>query len=261
MKIGPYDADSIYLGDCMEMMQHIPDSSIDLVVCDPPYGMTSMPWDRRLDMPKLFEHYRRIVKQSGPIVLFSTQPFTTDIISLGRDMFRYEWIWCKNQPSGGMQVKHRPLKQHENLVVFYREQPTYNPHKRARTKLELSRFSYESVDTESNHMPSLSVRSPNRFDRTMRFPDSLLFFDGVASRSYEKTGHPTEKPVNLIRYLILTYTSPGDIVLDNCMGSGTTAIAAMRSDRRFLGFELDEEFYDMADMRIDRERRKVNGAT
>lgn len=235
------ELDTIYNMDCLEGMKELSDASIDMILCDLPYGTTENAWDVKIDLAELWKQYRRITKENAAIVLFSQMPFTAELVMSNPREFRYEWIWEKNISTGFLNAKKMPLKAHENILVFYRKLPTYHaqmltgfsPYFRARNgkgstnyRTNLPGFISQSID---------GSRYPNDI---LRFPVS----HGL---------HPTEKPVPLLEYLIRTYTDAGETVLDNCMGSGSTAIAAMNTGRRFIGFETDIKYFCTAKARIE----------
>lgn len=230
--------------DCLEGMKQIADKSVDMVLCDLPYGVTRCRWDNPIPVEPLWEQYKRIIKDNGAIVLTAVQPFASRLVTSNPDMFRYEWIWEKPHAKGHMNAGKQPMKAHENVLVFYRKQPVYNPqmtygHKRkvCRRKLEVSR---EDSCYGNNTRETI-------YDSTTRYPRSVQVFSNGAQNGKI---HPTQKPVELFRYFILTYTNPDALVLDNCMGSGTTAIACMETGRSFIGFEKDHEYYDLLNRRI-----------
>ena len=238
-------------GDCLEVMKDIPDKSIDMILCDLPYGTTACKWDIVIPFNKLWEQYNRIIKDNGAIVLFSNQPFTTDLINSNRKMWKYEMIWKKNTCTGSLLAKKRPMKQYETLEVFYNKQCTYNPQKIKRTENELKRLSKKSVKTSGTDFQKIGGMTGNRYDSLYKMPTNVLEFDTVFNRSKEKTSHPTQKPVALLEYLIKTYTNEGDVVLDNCMGSGSTGVACLNTNRNFMGIELDEKYFKIAKERIE----------
>ena len=238
------ELNKIYNEDCLEGMKRIPDGSVDCVICDLPYGTTACAWDSVIPFDKLWEQYRRIIKDNGAIVLFAKQPFASDLINSNRDMFRYELIWEKTRAGNNMQIKKQPAAIHENIEVFYKKQPTYNDIKfTVNEKYIDKRKSIRDSFYKSEHYKGVMKR---KSDDGTRHPQSILPFNSV----WHKSMHPTQKPVDLIQYLIRTYSNEGDTILDNCMGSGTTAIAAIREKRNFIGFELNKEYYDIACNRI-----------
>ena len=246
------ELNKIYNEDCLEWMKRIPDGSVDCIVCDLPYGTTACAWDSVLPFDKLWEQYKRIIKDNGAIVLFAKQPFASDLISSNRDMFRYELIWEKTRAGNNMQIKKQPAAIHENIEVFYKKQPTYNDIKfTVNEKYIDKRKSIRDSFYKSEHYKGVMKR---KSDDGTRHPQSILPFNSV----WHKGMHPTQKPVALIQYLIRTYSNEGDTILDNCMGSGTTAIAAIRENRNFIGFELNKEYYDKACKRIKLEQVQLS---
>lgn len=232
-------------GDCLKLMQDIPDGSVDLVLCDPPYGTTDCKWDSVLPFDQLWAEYNRLLKPDGAAVLFSAQPFTTQLISSNRKNFRYCWYWVKNQATGFTFAKHQPLRRVEDVCVFYRKRPTYNPqglreieNPKARRKRRPHR----------EHIYKMSTLLNEYTPRYTNYPKNVLQFN--SERGY----HPTQKPVPLLEYLVRTYTNPGDTVLDNCMGSGSTGVAVKRvGGRHFIGIEQNKVYFDIARERIERE--------
>ena len=226
-------------GDCLELMKSIPDGSVDMVLCDLPYGITSRnKWDNIIPLEELWQQYNRICKLNAAIILFAQMPFGSALIESNRKNFRYEWIWQKHQGSGFLNANRMPLRAHENILVFYKKLPTYNPQKtkgkpyKAKSGVKTS-TNYGSFDG-SWHTDSDGER----------FPTDVLKYPAV------RQFHPTQKPVELLEYLIKTYTNEGDIVLDNCMGSGSTCVAAINTNRHYIGFELDEGYFEIAKKRI-----------
>ena len=240
------EIDNIYNMDCLEGMKQIPDGSVDAVICDLPYGTTRNQWDSVIPLDQLWTEYRRITKPNAAIVLFSQQPFTSALVMSNPQMFRYEWIWQKEQGTGFLNAKKMPMKEHENIMVFYRDLPIYNP---------IMKQGYEpyggttKADTSSNYGSHGEVVKDNHGER---YPTTIVQFDRDTDGF-----HPTQKPVDLLRYLVLTYTNEGDTVLDNCMGSGTTAIACIKEHRHFIGFELNKEYFDKAVRRIKAEQAQL----
>lgn len=232
-------------GDCLQLMKDIPDKSIDMILCDPPYGTTKNAWDKKLDLDRLFTEYNRISKSGGVQVLFSQLPFTADLVNANRKRFRYEWIWQKNNVTGFLNANRMPLKAHENILVFYDRLPEYHPQKRRgfkpyRTKRGHDSTNYgKQVETETNNTDG------------SRYPIDVLQFDTVHG-SMREHSHPTQKPVPLLEYLIKTYSSEGCTVLDSCMGSGSTGVACVNTSRDFIGIELDEDYFQIAKERIRR---------
>lgn len=233
-------------GDCLIEMQNIPDKSIDLILCDLPYSMTSMKWDSHIPFDKLWEQYNRIIKPNGNIVLFSAGMFTINLICSNTKQFRYRLIWEKNVPTGMGSAKYRPMKYYEEICIFGNSKGTYNPIPKRREGVGKACYNYDHYCSTNNHI-NVS-KQPKRYDPDWVQPSDVLKFNVVPNRNGKL--HPTQKPVELLEYLIKTYSNEGDIVLDNCMGSGSTGIACMNTNRDFIGIELDENYFNAAQKRI-----------
>ena len=232
-------------GDCMELLPEIPDKSVDMVLCDLPYGITSCKWDSALPFPPLWEQYWRITKERGAVVLFAAQPFTTALISSGRHHFRYCWYWKKNNKTGAAFAKIQPMRCVEDIAVFYRKAPTYNP--QGLKALEKHRIRKPGAHGVYKSHKNSSVQ------KFTGYPNHLLEFTNEAPSARDRL-HPTQKPVPLLEYLIKTYTNEGDTVLDNCMGSGSTGVACLRTGRRFIGIEKDPQYFEIAKERLEKEQ-------
>ena len=228
--------------DCLDGMKLIPDKSIDMILCDLPYGTTKCKWDTVIPFEPLWEQYERIIKDNGVIALTASQPFTTKLINSNINLFKYEWIWEKSKATGFALCNKRPMKAHENVCIFYKKQPTYNPQ-----KTEGKPYKQRLGTQESKEFSTGTKRNDNTTG--LRYPRSVVYFKTAESEG--KQVHPTQKPLALFEYLINTYTNEGELVLDNCMGSGTTAIACLNTNRNYIGFELDEKYYKMAVDRIN----------
>ena len=238
------ELNKIYNMDCLEGMKEIPDGSVDCVICDLPYGTTACSWDSVIPFEPLWEQYNRVIRENAPILLFSKQPFTSRLVLSNLKMFRYELIWEKTRNSNNMQLGKQPAAIHENIDVFYKKQPVFNEQKfRVDSKYIDKRKSINTAIYNSEHYSGVMTR---KADDGTRHPISILPFNSV----WEQGMHPTQKPVELIRYLIRTYSNPGDTILDNCMGSGTTAVAAVMEKRKFIGFETDKTYYEKANKRL-----------
>ena len=221
-------------------MKNIPDKSIDMILCDLPYGTTHNKWDNIIPMESLWEQYNRIIKDHGAIVLFSQMPFGASLIMSNPKMFRYEWIWEKNQAAGFLNAKKMPLRKHENILVFYKHLPTYNP----QGLIKLDEPIQEKGSANRNGK-NYGVADKSFIRTHKNYPTDIITFN-------KDTGyHPTQKPVDLLEYLIKTYTNEGDLVLDNCMGSGSTGVACVNTNRDFIGMELNEEYFKIACERIE----------
>lgn len=229
----------LYHGDCLEVMAGLADNSVDMILCDLPYGTTRNKWDSVIPLPALGEQYRRIAKPSAAIVLTAQCPFDKALGASNLEMLRYEWIWRKEAGSGHLNAKRAPLKDHENVLVFYREPPTYNPQMRKGFKP----YTVERKALQSdNYGAQTGCVTVNNGDR---YPLTVVDFKRDPSRL-----HPTQKPVALMEYLIRTYTREGETVLDNCMGSGTTGVACANTGRQFIGIERDDKYFAIASERI-----------
>lgn len=226
------------MGDCLEVMKEIPDGSVDMVLCDLPYGTTQNKWDAIIPLDRLWTEYWRIVKPNGAVVLTAAQPFTSALVMSQHQTFKYEWIWQKEAGTGLLNAKKQPLRDHESAIVFYRKQCTYNP-QWGEGKPYVAK---KGGDTENyNASGCVVTESDGR-----RYPKTVLKF----SRDKNKS-HPTQKPVALMEYLIRTYTNEGETVLDNTMGSGTTGVACINTVRNFIGIERDPEYFRIASERIN----------
>lgn len=227
----------LWHGDCLDLMKNIPDGSVDMILCDLPYGTTQNKWDSVIPLDQLWEQYWRIAKPNAAVVLTAQCPFDKALGASCLRYLKYEWIWEKEMGTGHLNAKKQPMKFHENVLVFYREQCTYNP------QFEQGKpYSQKSGRGSSNYGGQIQVVTEND---GRRYPKSVQFF----ARDRDKV-HPTQKPVALMEYLIRTYTNPGDTVLDNCAGSGTTAIAALNSGRGYICIERDDEYYRIATERV-----------
>lgn len=226
--------------DCLEGMKDIPDESIDMILCDLPYGTTSCKWDNIIPFDSLWEQYERIIKPRGAMVFTAAQPFTTSLIYSNKKLFRYCWYWIKNQPTGFPFAKFQPMRCIEDVVVFYKAAPTYNAQGLVRLDRPIKNSGKSGEDCIYN-VKSLSKPTETLFTN---YPRQTLYF------KCQRGLHPTQKPVELFEYLIKTYTNKGALVLDNCMGCGTTAIACINTHRNYIGFEQDKKYYNIAIERI-----------
>jgi site-specific DNA-methyltransferase (adenine-specific) len=242
----------LWQGDCLELMKNIPDGSVDLVLTDPPYGTTACKWDSVIPFEPMWEQLNRIIKPNGAIVLFGSEPFSTMLRYSNLKMYRYDWYWNKNRPTNPMSAKKQPMKAVETISVFYKEQPLYNPQMTERTEDELKRLSKKSVYTRNTETDGRQwTKTANRNDNKLKYPINILTHNTVFNRSKEKTPHPTQKPVDLLEYLVRTYTNEGESVLDFTMGSGSTGVACVNTNRNFIGIELDEGYFNIAKKRIE----------
>ena len=230
------DINKIHLGDCLELMNGIPDKSVDMILCDLPYGTTACKWDSIIPFEPLWEQYERVIKDNGAIALTASQPFTTKLIGSNIDLFRYCWVWNKKISGNPLLAKHQPLKVHEDICIFSKKRHNYYPQMRKGKMRKKGGGRSKLFDME------MSAKYSDEY-----YPISIIEFSNA------KRGiHPTQKPVELLEYLIKTYTSEGDLVSDNCIGSGSTAIAAINTNRNYMGIEMDEDYYKIANNRINK---------
>ncbi len=238
--VGSLELNRIYQMDCLEGMKLLPEKSIDMILCDLPYGTTRNKWDSIIPLEKLWEQYERIIKDNGAIVLTAQTPFDKVLGASNLRLLKYEWIWEKNIATGHLNAKKMPMKKHENVLVFYKKMPTYNPQ-----MTEGKAYINKRKPLNDNGSNYGYIERTDTVNEGLRYPLSVLEFDREVGL------HPTQKPVRLFEYLINTYTDEFDIVLDNCIGSGTTAVAATLSNRKWIGFELETEYIEVANKRLD----------
>ena len=245
------DFNKVYNMDCLEGMKEIPDKSIDCIICDLPYGTSSCSWDVLIPFDKLWEQYERIIKDGGAIVLFGTEPFSSMLRMSNLKWYKYDLIWKKSKSGSAFCAKYRPISKHENISIFSKngKKTVYNPQM---IKGEPYKRTHKISEVDiNNHNIGFNRREVVSVNEGFRYPDSVLEFQQKWRRQDQV--HPTQKPVELIEWLIRTYSNEGDTILDNCMGSGTTAIAAIRTKRNFIGFELNEDYYKIIEDRIKKE--------
>lgn len=227
----------LHHGDCLEVMKDIPEKSIDLILTDLPYGATDCKWDSIIPIAPLWEQYNKVIKDNGVIALFGIQPFTTKLIYSNLKHFRYCWYWKKNNNTGAQFAKVQPMRCIEDICIFYKKMPTYFP--QGLIKLE------KPIMRKPKSGETYEFRGKGSPQRYTNYPKHLIEF----AKDKERL-HPTQKPVELLEYLIKTYTDEKEIVLDSCMGSGSTGVAAVNTNRRFIGIELEKKYYDIAEERI-----------
>ena len=230
-------------GDCLELMKDIPDKSIDMILCDLPYSSkkrktTWNDWDCEIDLEKLWKQYNRIIKDNGVIVLFGSDLFSAQLIMSNYKNYKYKWIWQKEMGTGFLNAKKMPLRDFEEILVFYKKQPTYNPQMR-------KGFAYITTKGSKSENYCSTDKIVTTVSNGERYPLTILNF------KRDKGLHPTQKPVELLEYMIKTYTNENEIVLDNCMGSGSTGVACKHTNRNFIGIELDENYFNIAKERIN----------
>ena len=232
-------------GDCLELMKNIPDKSVDMFLCDLPYGTTQCKWDTTISIPELWQEYNRIIKDNGAIVLFGVEPFSSQLRMGNLKNFKYDWVWLKSRPTGHLNAKKQPMRAYEIISVFYKKQCTYNPQGLIEGEFD-------------NNNPSKGSKVKGEFvygqernnfgvSKYTNYPKNVLQYPNPN----HNTLHSTQKPVDLLEYLIMTYTNEGETVLDNCMGSGSTGVACVNTSRNFIGFELDEHYFEIAKKRIE----------
>lgn len=234
----------LQFGDCLELLPAIADESVDLILCDLPYGTTRNKWDSAIPLAPLWAQYERVIKQDGAIVLTAQAPFDKVLAASNLRLFRYEWIWEKTLATGHLNAKRMPMKAHENVLIFYKSLPTYNPQKTSGHARKVSSAAHKRNSKATSNYGTHGLTS---YDSTDRYPRSVLTFPSDRQKS---ALHPTQKPVALMRYMIDTYSNPGDLVLDNAMGSGTTGVAALEAGRRFIGMENFAPYLEIANERL-----------
>lgn len=233
----------LYHGDCLEVMKSISDKTIDCIITDPPFGITNNKWDSVIDITIMWQHLNRIIKDKGAILLFGQPPFSSMLIMSNIKMFRYEYIWCKNLSVGFLNANKMPLRATENISVFYKNLPTYNPQMRydgtpyIKYRKDLKSANY------GEHKGQTGINTDGS-----RYPNNLLYYN---NSDHLKLYHPTQKPVALCEYLIKTYTNKNETILDFTIGSGSTGVACKRLNRNFIGIELDKNYFEIAKERIE----------
>lgn len=238
--------EELWHGDCLELMRNIPSNSVDMVLCDLPYGTTNCSWDSVIDLSELWKQYERVCKPSAAIVLFAQTPFDKVLGCSNLKDLRYEIIWEKTAATGHLNAKKMPMKAHENILVFYKQLPTYNPQKTYGHKKTNTYTKY--LETQNNcEIYNAATAEIKGGGNTDRYPRSVMTFSkDTQTESY----HPTQKPLELCEYLIKTYTNDGDTVLDNCCGSGTSLVAAKKLFRQFYGIELEKQYFEISKQRL-----------
>ncbi len=242
-----------YNMDCLIGMNRIEDKSVDMILTDLLYGTTQCSWDIVIPFNKLWKQYKRVIKDNGVIALFGCEPFSSYLRISNIEMYKYDWIWHKTQPRGHLNAKIQPMRAHENISIFYKEQPKYKPLMTHGHNRKVAKSNY--VKENNGKSCYGSEKRHTYYDSTDRYPVDVQTFSNGS-----QTGkiHPTEKPVELLEYLISTYTDKGDLVLDSCAGSCSTGVACHRTGRRFIGFEKDKGIYDLSKKRLDAEMAQMN---
>lgn len=240
---------ALYKGDCLKLMKDIHDKSVDMILCDLPYGTTNHTDDIRIPFEPLWKEYERVIKDSGVIALFGQGTFYVDLVNSNRRLFRYDLVWDKQLTSGFLNAKRMPLRQHEQIAIFYKSLPTYNPQFSIGKPLHSKGKSYLDKPIKNQNYGKFNATDDSRKGSTEKYPTSILEF---AKPHPSIAKHRTEKPISILEYLIKTYTNENETVLDNCMGSGSTGVACMNTNRNFIGIELDEQYFNIAQERINK---------
>ncbi len=246
----------LILGDCLEKMKDIADKSVDMVLTDPPYGTTACKWDSIIPLEPMWKQLKRIIKYNGAIIFTACHPFTSLLVMSNQKMFRYSLVYQKTTPTGHLNAKKMPLRCHEDILIFYKKLPTYNPQKTKNHKRKVSsaisrRKSIIRNNKKDKVYQNEIIEKVPDYDSTERYPLSILKFSTDKQKS---TLHPTQKPVALMEYLIKTYTNKNETVLDFAMGSGTTGVACKNLNRKFIGIEKDEKYFNITKERINNEK-------
>ena len=245
----------LHKGDCLEVMKQIPKESIDAIITDPPYGTTACKWDSVIPFDLMWEQLNRIIKPNGAIVLFGSEPFSSALRMSNIKNYKYDWVWDKNKPTGMLNAKRQPLRRFENVIVFYKKQCTYNPQKKINPngfeKRSLYAYNRENEGGETTgKIKQGGVSSDYEADKLL--PVNIQVF-----KKPNKPKHPTQKPIELMEYLIKTYTNENETVLDFTMGSGSTGVACINTNRNFIGIEMDENYFDIATNRISKHQSQL----
>jgi DNA modification methylase len=253
------DKNLVYHGDCLEIMKNIDNQSIDMILCDLPYGTTQCKWDIIIPFEKLWEQYERIIKKNGAIVLFGGEPFSSLLRTSNLKLYKYDWKWDKITGTGHLCVKYQPLQRIEDIIVFAKNTPTYNPQMKKldeqTTKKKIAKISKKKTCKSNSELTNarneLDINDRDISNYNYAYPDNLLSYSKYMQECNNvKRVHPTQKPVALFEYLIKTYTNEDNLVLDNCIGSGTTAIACLNTNRNFIGIEKELKYVQAANQRI-----------
>jgi len=253
----------LYKGDCLEVMKTIPDGSIDAIITDPPYGTTACKWDSVIDFKLMWEQLNRIIKPNGAIVLFGSEPFSSALRMSNIKNYRYDWIWKKNNAANFMMGNKMPMKINELISVFYKKQPTYNPIKTENPNAYYCKKNVKNKPKDNSiqstyfqeHFKGKGIKKTNyskNYNPNKKLPETIIEF-----KRTRKPMHPTQKPVPLMEYLIKTYTNENDTVLDFTMGSGTTGVACKNLNRKFIGIEMDENYFKIATDRINKQEKQL----
>lgn len=244
-------------GDCLEVMKTIEDKSIDMILCDLPYGTTDCKWDKVINSKKMWEQYQRIIKDDGAIVLFASGKFTNKLINSNDEIYRYKWIWFKTKRGNFVNAKNKPMTAYEEICIFSKSTTANGNNNKMRYYPQGLIATHKVKKDNGSRFGTMAGKRPSHKETTIQewtnYPFDVLQFDSV-----KKPIHPTQKPVELLEYLIKTYTNENDIVLDNCMGSGSTAVACINANRKFIGIELDENYFNIAKKRIEEVQNDIH---
>ena len=247
-----FEKSKIIQGDCLEKMKLLPDGSVDMILADLPYGTTACKWDTIIPFEPLWEQYKRVIKDNGAIVLTGSQPFTSALVMSNSKMFKYEWIWIKNQGSNFAATKYMPMKEHESILVFAKSKTEYKPIMQERSESSQKRFKHKLTEYKGDKREAIGGIKDNgknlNYNKDERVPSSYQFFNVVPR--YKGTLAPTQKPIELFEYLIKTYTNEGDTILDNVAGSGTTGEACINLNRDFILIEKEPNYYEVIKKRV-----------
>ncbi len=255
----------LWNGDCLELMKDIPYKSIDAIICDLPYGTTSIKWDSIIPFDLLWNEYNRIIKDNGAILLFGIEPFSSTLRLSNINKFKYDWIWEKSMPTGMAQSSYMPMKYHETISVFVNKgKPTFNKQlaERNESSLERAKYKIQGSSNKSNHV-NMGKQEATYYDATKVNPKTVLKFKSVPNTPKGSKLHPTQKPLELLKYLVKTYTNENDWVLDNTCGSNTTGIACYDLNRNYIGIEKDIDIYNVAKKRVEekKEEKEIEAPT
>lgn len=243
--LGSLELNRVYQMDCIEGMKLVPNKSIDMILCDLPYGTTQNKWDTILPLEQLWEQYERIIKNDGAIVLTASQPFTSRLIMSNLKLYKYNWYWEKDTPTNFLNANYQPLKKHEDICVFSKGNASWAGRNKSMKYFPQGLIPYGKVNKRGSSGENYMHSGTKNIQKFTNYPTTKLYY-----KADSKKLHPTQKPVALFEYLIKTYTNEGEIVLDNCMGSGTTAVAAIKTNRRFIGFETEAKYIEIANKRL-----------
>ena len=244
----------LYLGDCLDVMKQIPNGSIDMIACDLPYGVTQNKLDIIIPFEPLWSEYKRIIKERGCIALFAQGVFFVELVQSNRKMFRYDLVWDKVLTTGFLNAGRMPLRQHEQIAIFYKKLPEYHPQFTEGKPLHSKGFSYMDKEHKNNNYGQFHMTDDSRKGSTEKYPTSII---RVPKPHPSIALHRTEKPVELLKWLILTYSNKGDTIMDNCMGAGGCGVACAKTGRKFIGIEKDPGYFEIAKKRIEEAYKKV----